>query len=321
MDTQVKTNNINNETGLSPETENQMKLRYLLLPENIQNMIKDATYNTALIEITRENKLTYEDLETLQLETAMALFGLSTLDEYTDAVTDALKKPAEQMNVIIKSLMEKIFDPIKDSLQKFYQTVDEEIAKTETEDVESGDIQEDVLSDEIPSEALQNANPFTGTLNTMPAPEVSAGTVIPIKTSPVVLPVQTQPVSSSPQFVSNIATNNIPSGRVLSPNEKRVLGSTGIELSDSQNKMNVPEIEESMLPNRNDLMAGIENPVKVAPASNPTPAPVSPTIVANKLTMSTTLMPNKTTDYSISKSTPQNQSNTKASGDPYREAV
>ena len=102
------------------------------------------------------------------------------------------------------------------------------------------------------------------------------------------------------------------------------MGSAGVELGDQQNKMSIPEIEESMLPNRNALIDGIENPVKTASASSTPVVPTAPapTIVANKLTMSTTLMPNKTTDYSLPKTGAGGGSTIpKTSGDPYREAV
>ena len=326
--------NINNNTdantvsGLSVEAEDNMKLRFQFLPDDLQEAIRTGSYNAALFTIARGQKLTFEQLETLQLETMMALFGLSTLEEYRNALTDSFKKTPAEMDTLMQLLNEQVFDKYKNSLLKFYQSSAEEIARLKEEDeLEEKNNNESPVEDDTPAgdtvSNKSNSNPFAGTLDAMPAPTAQAATVIPIKTAPVVPIPQSAPVTSTPQFVSNIAANNTGTERILSPNEKRVLGSAGVELGDQQNKMSVPEIEESMLPNRNALMDGIENPVKTGPSlSTPVaPAAPTPTIVANKLIMSTTLMPNKTSDYSVPKPTPQAQSTAKASGDPYREVI
>ena len=254
MDDQSTATNVNTATGLSQETENQMRVRFSLLPENIQNLIKSGEYNTPLFQIARDNKLTYEQLENLQLETVMALFGLSTLEEYRSALTDELKKNDEGMEPIMQTLNEKIFDAVKDSLQKFYETSAAAIASDEQEE-SAGDEEmsvDDALSDEIPADALptsSNANPFMENASAIPANVSPVSNVIPIKTSPIIsaaqssapvsAPIFEQPASAVPQFVSNISTRNIGPEETLSSKEKNVLGDAGVVLNDVQSKNSV----------------------------------------------------------------------------------
>ena len=102
---------------------------------------------------------------------------------------------------------------------------------------------------------------------------------------------------------------------VITPQEKTILGSTGIVLGEMQNTVG----ETSTVSSRSDILQGIENPTKTPSA----------TIVANKLSTSATLMPNKTTDYSLPRTTPQSSTPitpapstpVQQSGDQYREKI
>ena len=280
------------DTGLSPEADAQMKLRFQLLPEPLQKMITEGSYNGALITIAKKYKLTFEQLESLQLETVMALFGLSTLLDYRAVLADDFKKPDVEMDQMINDLNEQVFDKVKDSLQNFYATVEEAVNAPEE------------VVDESDASIADDSNPFDGSLNVAPAPVESAPNVVPIRTVPVaaVPVVPDMPTSRTPAMATQAT---------LTPGETSVLGNAGVVLGESQNAVATPE--DTAVLNRTDLMQGIENPVKT---------PTS-TIVANKLSTSSTLMPNKTTDYTLPRTSQPapatNVSPAKPGSDPYRE--
>ena len=300
------------DTGLSPEADAQMKLRFQLLPEPLQKMITGATYNDALVNIAKTFKLSYDQFETLQLETVMALFGLSNLAEYRLVLTDELKKTDAEMDPIIEALNTQVFDQVKDSLQNFYAMV-EEAKNTPDESVE---------------ENIDTANPFVGSLDVAPVAQAPAApapvpvaNVVPIRTAytpptPVSAPVvpevpvtRMQPVQT---FTPAPATTIKPAmEEALTSTEKSVLGNAGVVLGESQNMVSTPEDAAAL--NRTDLMQGIENPMKMG----------SSTIVASKLSTSSTLMPNKTTDYTLPRTSQPAPTATapvvKSGTDPYRE--
>ncbi len=107
-----------------------------------------------------------------------------------------------------------------------------------------------------------------------------------------------------------------PPAPTLSTQDKTVLAKTGVVISETPTL--VAPIQASQIPNRNDLMKGIENPQKSVPIG----------IVANKLGAQGPAMPTKTTDYSVLKGTatpPATGTATpppaRTGPDPYREII
>ena len=299
-----------NEPLISDEFQKEIKIRFELLPPDVQKVVTDSNYTKDLFEIAKANKLTYEHLETLQTETFMALLGMNNPEEYRTVLQGELKKSDAEMDILISAINERIFDPIKESLKKVYNNEDvneEEVVPDENEEVPVSGV-------EAP------ANYFAGNMNT--APLVNSGqatppenlpiaNVISIRTAPISQPIQATPIQQA--FVPASS----PSG--LSSTEESVLGKAGVVLGESQNNAGMSQQAEPAMSSRNDLMKGIENPTRT---------PTS-TIMANKLSTSATLMPNKTTDYSLPRTTPQSTTpastpasvSTQSSGDKYREAV
>ncbi|MBP6884832.1 MAG: hypothetical protein KBC17_03340 [Candidatus Pacebacteria bacterium] len=100
----------------------------------------------------------------------------------------------------------------------------------------------------------------------------------------------------------------------LTDKEKNVLEKTGVVLSDTPSP--IKSATPANLPNRNDIIAGIENPTK-------TPRP---NIVADKLSGIAPLVQNKVTDYTIPKTTPPlppvpPSTPSAPKVDPYREKI
>ena len=274
--------NNNSDITLPDDLDNEVKMRFDLLPEDVQNVITESNYPLTLFEIAKANKLTYEQLETLQLETLMALLGMNKPDEYRSFLQNQFKRNDAEMDVLIQAVNERIFDPIKESMHKIYSDNDSDDAI-----IESGGNQIPI-STEAPQVSADNY--FSNAVNESQISE-PAPTIIPIKTAPVIS--QTQPVYQQPQ------STFVPPQPVIAP-----------------------VISQSMP----------AAPVS-APIPTPTPMPVSapapiqsPTIVANKLSMSATLMPNKTTDYTLPRTTPQSTNpvapqTPPQAGDQYREKI
>ena len=276
------------------ELQNEVKMRFELLPPDVQQVITDSNYAKTLFEVAKSSKLTYPQLETLQLETLMALLGMNKPDEYRSFLQGEFKKSNAEMDVMISAINEQIFDPIKDSMKKIYD--------------DNADTQEYVAPEGIEPEN----NYFADSLN--PAPESEpepVSTVVPIRTAP-------QPVASQPRPAPSMSAPNT-TASVLSATETSVLGNAGVVLGESQNTAGASQQPDAAIPDRTELMKGIENPAK---------SPTS-TIMANKLSTSATLMPNKTTDYSLPRTTQPQPTTPPVStpaqgavaGDPYHEKL
>lgn len=99
----------------------------------------------------------------------------------------------------------------------------------------------------------------------------------------------------------------------LTDKEKGVLEKTGVVLSDTPTP--IKSVTPTNLPNRNDIIAGIENPTKT-PRTN---------IVADKLSGIPPITQNKVTDYTIPKATPATTPTPSSPAvpkvDPYREKI
>ena len=124
-DTTKPTQNI---PGVSPiseddpyeEIKKEIATRFELLPKNIQEIIIGDKYQMDLFEITKENKLTYEELSVLALETTMVLLGMTKPEEYRDELQVELKKNDPEIDALVTSVNKKIFDPLKSSLERIY---------------------------------------------------------------------------------------------------------------------------------------------------------------------------------------------------------
>ncbi len=268
------TDEIDTSSHVPSEIDAELKERFELLPEDLQKVILDSGYTTTLFHIAKANKLTYEQLETLQLETLMAFLGMNKPDEYREFLQDAFKKSDAEMDVIIQAVNEQVFDPVRDSLHHLYSSDEGDSDIDEDEEEE-----ENATEDEVDEQPSSSGSPEK--VNSIP---INIGIPKPVQNiPPTVAPsveVKMQPI--------------VPQATTITPSEKTVLGSAGIVLGESQNNLDVKQ-DAPVVQNREDLIKSIENPVR-----NP-----SATIVANKLSVSSTLMPNKTTDYSLPKTTPQ----------------
>lgn len=102
------------------DVKKDIRKRFELLPEEIQQAIMDDNYQMQLFEIAKANKITYEQLSYLEMQTTMVLLGMLPPDEYRDELQVALKKNDPEIDVIVREVNEKVFAPIRASIQKIY---------------------------------------------------------------------------------------------------------------------------------------------------------------------------------------------------------
>ena len=264
----------------------EMVARFQLLPEQLQNVIKGSDYQKKLMQISKDHGLTFDQLSTLELETTMVLIGMTRPEEYRDELQTELKKNDDEVNPIVEAVNEQVFGQIRTALAHLYE------------------------GKKDPAEVLTGT---TAPSVTTPAP---AAVTPVIASAPVT---QTTPTPQSapltaPMVHMTPSTMSMPKGS-LSNEEKSMLEKTGVILTDTQMKpagqmpMQTPKPSITM-PNRGDILRGIENP------------PKAPMIQMDKLSMPLSGIPKKETDYSLPKagSAPAAPAPTKAS-DPYRESI
>lgn len=106
------------------DVENEMRTRFELLPEDIQQVLASSEYQTKLFEIAKARKITYEQLGALEIETTMVLLGMTKPDEYRDELMIQLKLSDEEINALVQDISAQIFQPIRQSIEKMYAAKD-----------------------------------------------------------------------------------------------------------------------------------------------------------------------------------------------------
>ncbi len=102
------------------DTKREIRTRFELLPADLQKVIIDDMYPATLLDISRKNNLTYEELGTLEIETTMVLLGMTKPADYRTELQEQLKKNDAEADTIVKDVNEKIFAPVRIHLEKLY---------------------------------------------------------------------------------------------------------------------------------------------------------------------------------------------------------
>lgn len=208
--------------------QKEIKTRFELLPDDLKKLMTSDDYQKSLFEVAKANKLTFEELSTLEIDTSMVILGMTPPNEYRDELKKDLKLEDTAVDSLVAMLNEKIFNPIRASLERVYS------AKRDPADF---------LPD--PEETEPAQTPST------PAVQNITG----ITPKPVTPPVSTPtPVAPAP-----IAPKPAP---VLSTQEKSMLEKTGVVISETP-----APVKDAPLGSRTDILQGIENPTKTAPTN------------------------------------------------------
>ena len=247
----------------------EMADRFALLPEELQKVIMGSNYQQQLFDIAKANKMTFEELGTLELETTMVLLGMTRPEEYRDELQVELKKNDTEIDSLVKDVNEKVFGPVRGALERVFA------AKKDPADylAKEPSVSDAPAMKMAPQPAPKpSTTPFTmPTASPAPVAPAPASFTMP---TPMSMPT---PVAPSAPVVPKPSINTL--SDILSPAEKNVLEKTGVILNDSQVvPMAQTESTSSIIapptisPERNEMLHDIEFP----PKSNPSLMPQMP---------------------------------------------
>ena len=284
------------------EVRKEMKERFELLPDDIKVFMTGEAYQRGLFDIAKAQKLTYEELGTLETDTSLVLLGMTPPMEYREDLERDLMRKGAELDALVQTVNEKIFAPIKASLERIYA------AKRDPSDFL-----------EEPKETAPIA-PVSTPMASTPTANIAGVPATPAAAAPTFAPTTSQTFAAAPKMTVPVAPKPAPT---LSSTEKTLLEKTGVVISETP-----VAAPSAPIASRSDLLQSIENPTKApvaAPQAAPTPGPAP--MFTDRLKSASPVMPaTKTTDYSIGKITPAATPQTPAAApiktaDPYREPI
>ncbi len=210
------------------DIKKEMQTRFELLPEEIQKVITGSEYQMKLFEIAKKNKLTYEQLGTVEMETTMVLLGMTKPDDFRDEIQVELKLNDPEIEVLVKDISEIVFVPVREALKQVYEkkAVAEAPRGTETKPADNGTqiLAKAGISIENDTETKTPAN-IESRLDAMSAIEN------PVKSEAMVLnpikqtPAPTIPVPPAPSAMKNMPTPPAPnSGSIVADKLGGIVG-------------------------------------------------------------------------------------------------
>ncbi len=190
------------------DVEAELKQRFELLPEDIRQAIMDTGYQQKLFDIAKERKLTYEELGILETETTMVLLGMTKPADYRDGLQVELKKNDADLDPIVAAVNEKVFAPVRASLERLYS------AKREPGDYAGKDVLAAAIAgaDASATPAPQSAPAYAPTAAVNPIPAAPAQVLTPgeqsvLAKTGVILSDAPKPAAPSP-VVGSIASRD-----------------------------------------------------------------------------------------------------------------
>lgn len=122
------------------DIKKEMQTRFELLPEEIQKVITSSEYQMKLFGIAKKNKLTYEQLGTVEMETTMVLLGMTKPDDFRDEIQVELKLNDPEIESLVKDISDVVFVPVREALKQVYEkkAVSEAPRGSETKPADTG---------------------------------------------------------------------------------------------------------------------------------------------------------------------------------------
>lgn len=102
------------------EVRKEVTERYELLPQEIQDIVTGDDYQTHIFNIAKTQKLTYEEMGILEVETTMVLLGMVNPDNYRDELKTQLKKNDAEIDSLVSMVNDQVFAPVRMALTKVY---------------------------------------------------------------------------------------------------------------------------------------------------------------------------------------------------------
>lgn len=103
------------------DVRQEMRERFELLPKEIQSVLTSEEYERGIFELAKEQKLTYEEMGILEVETSMVLLGMTRPADYRDELQVQLKKNDPDIDTLVAAINTQVFDPVRSAIQKVFE--------------------------------------------------------------------------------------------------------------------------------------------------------------------------------------------------------
>ena len=168
--------------------EEELKTRFLELPEAVQDAITSADVDSRLRELSVTHKLHLDQGQKLENEVMLALLGIQSLEKLEENIKNEVGVPAETASALANDIAEKIFLPIREELQR--------------ELPPEGEMEQPVANQPVAG----SLEPVANAANTVPSQQATSSPVLPA-TPPA--PVKTEKSIRAP--ISESYMSQIPS--------------------------------------------------------------------------------------------------------------
>ncbi len=187
------------------EIKSELFTRFELLPDDIKKAITDDGYQTKLLTIAKEQKMTYEELGILETETTMVLLGMTKPEDYRDELQLQLKKNDADIDTLVKKVNEQVFLPIRASLERVY-AAKKEPADYIPESIVTGVVEKTppTTPPGVPVTPPQAGREIMSTLSTQDKSILEKTGVVINETKPTPNPVQTAGVANRNDLLKGI---------------------------------------------------------------------------------------------------------------------
>jgi len=110
----------------------EIKKEYKKLPKELQVYLTSKRTVASMNDIAEKNNLSEEQAEELKQEIVFTLVGISLIYDFPNNILET-SIPEEKYDSIVSETIEKIFEPIKESLLNYYSQIAIEYEKVELE--------------------------------------------------------------------------------------------------------------------------------------------------------------------------------------------
>lgn len=108
------------------ETQKIIQEQMKRIPEDVATAIISVEYQSKLQEVVKRQHLMIDQAGKLEMETTLVMIGLEPITDYTANLQRELELTTMRAKEIAADVSENIFKPVRESLQKMSQTMEED---------------------------------------------------------------------------------------------------------------------------------------------------------------------------------------------------
>ena len=140
---------------------------YEQLPENVQEAISSVAVSEKLQEIAKRNDLHIDEAGIVSDEVTMVMLGIENPKDFVDELQNKLKLPREKVVKLAKDVDKEIFETIRESLRKMYESEEEDnetMKQLSNESIvpinEEGSIKKELTAEELNQKLVEEDKIF-----------------------------------------------------------------------------------------------------------------------------------------------------------------